>query len=82
MAKVSFEIGGRKLDPCFVGNPMEKAMLLYLARRIRRRIGALRDPLTGKAPSILVKGDDFEHLSYEVDGSQHIVERVKAILLV
>ncbi len=57
-------------------------MLLYLARRIRRRVGALRDPLTGKAPRILVKGDDFEHLSYEVDGSQHIVEQVKAILVV
>ncbi len=82
MAKIRFEIGGRKLDPCFVGNPMEKAVLLYLDRRIRRRIGALRDPSTGKAPSVLVKGDDFEHLSYEVDGSQHIVEQVKAILVV
>lgn len=81
MAKVSFEIGGRKLDPCFVGNPLEKAMLLYLARQIRRRIGALRDPMTGKALSVLIKGDDFEHLYYEVDGSQDIVERVKAILV-
>ncbi len=82
MAKVSFEIGGRKLDPCFVGNPMEKAMLLYLTRKIRRRIGALRDPLTGKVPHILVKGDDFEHFYYEVDGSQDIVEQVKAALVV
>jgi len=75
--KVSFEIGGRKLNPCFVGNPIEKATLLYIARRIRKRLGALRDPMTGKAPCILVKGEDFEHLSYEVEGSQDIIERVK-----
>ena len=60
---------------------MEKAMLLYVARQVRRRVGELRDPSTGKSPRILVKGDDFEHLSYEVDGPQHIVERVKTVLV-
>jgi hypothetical protein len=57
-------------------------MLLYLARRIRRRSGALRDPLTGKVSHVTLKGDSLEHIYYQVEGSQEVVEQVKAVLVV
>ena len=77
MLEIQFEIGGRKLDPCFIGDSVEKATLLYVARLIRKKFSAIRvsdreDPLR-----VLIKGEDVDHLHFELEGSQSILEQVR-----
>ena len=77
MLEIHFEIGGRKLDPCFIGDSVEKATLLYVARLIRKKFSAIRvsdreDPLR-----VLIKGEDVDHLHYELEGSQSILQQVR-----
>ena len=74
---IQFEIGGRKLDPCFIGDSVEKATLLYVARLMRKKFSKIRisdreDPLR-----VLIKGEDVDHLYYELDGSQSVLDQVK-----
>ena len=74
---IQFEIGGRKLDPCFIGDSVEKATLLYVARLIRKKFSTIRvsdreDPLR-----VLIKGEDVDHLHFELEGSQSILDQVK-----
>ena len=75
--EIQFEIGGRKLDPCFIGDSVEKATLLYVARLMRKKFSAIRvsdreDPLR-----VLIKGEDVDHLHFELEGSQSILDQVK-----
>ena len=77
MLEIQFEIGGRKLDPCFIGDSVEKATLLYVARLIRKKFSAIRvsdreDPLR-----VLIKGEDVDHLHFELEGSQSILQQVR-----
>ena len=77
MLDIQFEIGGRKLDPCFIGDSVEKATLLYVARLMRKKFSAIRvsdreDPLR-----VLIKGEDVEHLHYELEGSPSVLDQVR-----
>ena len=77
MLDIRFEIGGRKLDPCFIGDSVEKATLLDVARDVRRRFSSIRvtdreDPL-----KVLIKGDDVDHLHYELDGPPTVLDQVR-----
>ena len=77
MLDIRFEIGGRKLDPCFIGDSIEKATLLHVARDVRRRFSIIRvtdreDPL-----KVLIKGDDIDHLHYELDGPPTVLDQVR-----
>lgn len=77
MLDIRFEIGGRKLDPCFIGDSIEKATLLHVARHVRRTFSTIRvsdreDPL-----KVLIKGDDIDHLHYELDGSRTVLDQVR-----
>lgn len=77
MLDIRFEIGGRKLDPCFIGDSIEKATLLHAARLIRKKFSIIRvtdreDPLR-----VLIKGEDVEHLHYELDGSPAVLDQVR-----
>lgn len=74
---IQFEIGGRKLDPCFIGDSVEKVTLLYVARLMRKKFSMIRvsdreDPLR-----VLIKGDDVDHLHFELEGSQSVLDQVK-----
>ncbi len=75
--KIRFEIGGRILDPCFVGDPVDKAILLFVGRQIKKRIGPACDRQAGRSLRIVVRGDDIEHLSYEFEGSQRLIQLAK-----
>ena len=77
MLDIRFEIGGRKLDPCFIGDSIEKATLLHVARDVRRRFSIIsvtdrEDPL-----KVLIKGDDVDHLHYELDGPPTVLDQVR-----
>lgn len=77
MLDIRFEIGGCKLDPCFIGDSIEKATLLHVARDVRRRFSIIsvtdrEDPL-----KVLIKGDDVDHLHYELDGPPTVLDQVR-----
>ena len=75
--EIQFEIGGRKLDPCFIGDSVEKATFLYVARLIRKKFSAIRIPDREDPLRVLIKGEDVDHLHFELEGSQSILDQVK-----
>ena len=77
MLDIQFEIGGRKLDPCFIGDCIEKSTLLYVARIMRKKFGMIRVPDREDPLRVLIFGDDVEHLHYELNGPPSVLARVK-----
>ena len=76
MLDIYFEIGGRKLDPCFIGDSIEKATLLYVARMMRKKFGNIRVPDREDSLRVLISGDDVEHLRYELDGPESVLDQI------
>jgi hypothetical protein len=76
MIGIKFEIGGRRVDPSNMGDALEAVLLQGIADDIHRKISGIRNPDTGEAPVVMVRGTDLEHLSVEVSGSDDIVRLV------
>jgi len=76
MLDIRFEIGGRKLDPCFIGDGIEKATLLHVARDVRSKFSVIRVPDREDPLRVLITGDDIDHLHYELDGSRTVLDQV------
>jgi hypothetical protein len=77
MLDVRFEINGRRVDPKRIGNALEQVVYEKIVADIRRKVGAVRDPETGRPPKITVKGRNLKSLSIEVQGSEEVINRVK-----
>lgn len=77
MLEIHFEVGGRKLDPCFIGDSMQKAMLLRAARQVKQKFADIRIPDRQDPLRILIKGQDVHNLRYELYGSPEVLELVK-----
>jgi actin-like ATPase involved in cell morphogenesis len=77
MIDLSFEINGRKVNPNQLSNALEKAVVQQLSDKLKRSIGSVRDPKTGKHPKVTVKGRDLSNLSFEIEGSEEVIEEVK-----
>ena len=80
MIDVSFEINGRKVRPGQIANELERAMLESVRDEIVRKVGNIRDPKTGEQPKIKVKGRSLDKLSFEVTGSEELIQRVTKAL--
>ena len=77
MIEITFEINGRKVNPNRIGDAFEAAALETVKKQIVERVGSIRDPRTGERPKIKVKGRDLNNLSFEVTGSEELIQRVK-----
>ncbi len=77
MIDISFEFNGRKVRPDQIGNALERAALDSIKKQIIQKVGAIRDPKTGQPPKIMVKGRSIDNLSFEVSGSEQLIEMVK-----
>ena len=77
MIDISFEINGRKVHPNQVADELEKAMLEELVAEVKKKVGSVRDPKTGQRPRITFKGRSIDNLSFEVRGSEELVELVR-----
>jgi len=77
MLDIRFEIGGRKLDPCFVGDSVQKATLLYAYRLIKQKFRSIQIPDREEPLRVLVHGEDVTHLRWELSGSQEILRQVR-----
>ncbi len=77
MIDITFEINGRKVDPRKIGDALERAVYDSVIKQITQKVGNIRDPKTGKRPKIKVKGRNLDNLSYEISGSEELIEKVK-----
>jgi len=77
MLEIHFEIGGRRLDPCFIGDSVQKAVLLRAARLVKKRFADIRIPDRHDPLRILIKGRDIRHLRYELHGSPEVLDLVR-----
>jgi hypothetical protein len=77
MIDISFEINGRKINPNRIGDALERAALKSVKEQIVKKIGSIRDPKTGERPKIKIVGRNLDNLSFEVSGSQELVDLVK-----
>ena len=84
MIDVRFEIGGRRLNPRDVGSRLEAAIMDGITKSIRTKVeDMLRDirhPETGETPVVVVRGNDLQHRSFEVRGSEELVRLVSETL--
>ena len=77
MLDICFIIGGRKLDPCFIGDSVEKATLLSVARKLKQRFRDIVVPDCEDPLRITVQGEDVSHLRYQLEGSQFVMRQVR-----
>lgn len=68
MINISFEIGGRKVNPNQIGNAIEKAVLQQVAENVKKSLSSVRCAEHGQNPKVKVKGPNIEKLSFEVEG--------------
>lgn len=68
MIDISFEVGGRKVNPNQIGNALEKAVFQEVADNIKKSLSSVRCSEHGERPKVKVKGRNLDNLSYEVKG--------------
>ncbi len=73
---IKFSIGGKNIDPNNLKDALMSAVLDDLRTTIGEKIRSIRDPDTGEFPTVVIRGDDIEHLSLHVEGSPKLVALV------
>jgi len=74
---IKFVIGGKSIDARNVKDALMSAVLESLRAQITEKVGSIRDPETGEFPTVVVRGDDIEHLTLSVEGSPALVALIK-----
>ena len=77
MIKVSFEIGGHKVNPNQIADVLERAVFESVRDQLVSKVKDIRDPITGAAPTLRVTGSSLEDLSVHVEGSEALIGMVK-----
>jgi hypothetical protein len=65
---ISFEIGGRKVNPNQIGDALEKAVLQEVADSVKKALSSVLCSEHGRKPTVKVKGVNLKNLSFEVKG--------------
>lgn len=77
MIDIDFKLNGRMVRPDDIADELERAMLTQVRDDIAQKLHGIRDPETGAAPKVTMKGSGLNDLSFEVSGSEALVEEVK-----
>ena len=81
MIDIQFEINGRRVSPNQIGDALEQAMFKTVSDSIRQKVGQVRCPEHGSAPSIVMRGRDLTSLEATVSGCcDKLIGAVKAKL--
>ena len=73
MIEISFE-----MRPDQIKNAQERAIFENVRNQLVRPVGSVRDPMTGAAPKLRVKGNSLNDLNIEVEGSAELIEEAPA----
>lgn len=74
---IKFEIDGREVDISNISDVMTEHLFEGIKDHIHKRIGALKNPVTGESPVVLVKGKSLDNLAVEIEGSPGLIEAIK-----
>lgn len=78
MIDISYDIGGRKINPNNVKDALESAFFAAVADGIKKKIRSTRCLEHNGSPKIKVKGRSLNDLSMEVSGCcSSLIEKVK-----
>ncbi|MSP42134.1 MAG: hypothetical protein EXR08_02005 [Alphaproteobacteria bacterium] len=77
MIDIEFKLNGRTVRPDQMANEIERAILTEFQEKIARKLRGIRDPETGAAPKITLKGLSLKNLSVEVTGSEALIKEVE-----
>jgi hypothetical protein len=77
MLDIHFEVGGRRVNASDLGQELEDMVFTAIADSLHTQLSGVRDPDTGEFPVIAVRGRDLSNLSFEVSGSEQVVNLVK-----
>ena len=78
MVDVSFEINGDNMEPDDMKDVLDILFLKYVRKRINESVASICCKIHGKQPSVLVKGQSLDDLSYVVSGCcEEFINKVK-----
>jgi hypothetical protein len=73
MVKITFQINGPPVDPRNLEQALERAVFESIRNQLESQLSGVRDPDTGESPAVVVRGDDLEHLTLNISGSEKLV---------
>lgn len=77
MVKITWKLNGKAIRPNDIGSALEKVMLDGVEKIIREKV----QKAVGATPvKITVKGKDLKNLSYQVEGSEEAINKVRKAL--
>ena len=68
MVDISFEINGNAIEPDGMKDVLDILFLEHLREKIQNCLGSVRCEKHGFGPRVKVKGQDVDHLTFEVSG--------------
>lgn len=68
MIDISFEIGGKKVNPANIKDAMERMVISGIADTMKKSVQGIRCPEHGEKPTLKVIGKNLDNLSVEVSG--------------
>lgn len=74
---IRFEINGKQVNLDSIKDAFLGAALQAVKNGIQEKVGALRDPDTGEAPVIIVRGNSLDNLTLHVSASDKLLSIVK-----
>jgi len=78
MVDVSFEINGKNMQPDDMTDVLDILFLKHIRRKINDSVASICCNKHGKQPSILIKGQSLDDLSYVVSGCcEEFINKVK-----
>jgi hypothetical protein len=77
---IEFKVGGKSVDAEGLMAAIEAAALQSFKDQIRERVGAIRNPLTGEFPTVIVDGTTPDSLKILIEGSEATLAIVRQTL--
>jgi hypothetical protein len=80
---IKLEFNGKPFDPRTFEEQMLRAAMNQVAEEMHRKVSAIRHPVTGEFPTVVVNGTSLEDMSMRIEGSPELLalvnERLGAI---
>lgn len=73
---IRFEFNGKPFDPKSFTETLLKAAMESVASRLHDKVSAIRHPVTGEFPTVVVSGTSLENMSLRIEGSQELIDLV------
>jgi len=73
---IKFEFNGKPFDPQNFTETLLKAAMEIFATQLHDKVSAIRHPMTGEFPTVVVSGTSLENMSLRIEGSQELLDLV------